>query len=75
LNSPYTLNEPGNAAGAPGAAFHEPGAMGPNDPGGVGGQNYAGNGPHTLGHVTNGVGNGGTVAAQYDVACYHQPAK
>jgi hypothetical protein len=59
-------NEPGNASTSPGSAFHEPGTLGPNDPGGTGGLNYAGNGPHT-------VGTG--VAAQYDVACYHQPAK
>ena len=71
-------NEPGNAVSSPGSPFHEPGTLGPNDPGGTGGQNYAGNGPSTIGKTTNGVGhttNGGLVAAQYDVACYHQPAK
>ena len=71
-------NTPGNAALSPGSPFHEPGTMSPNDPGGNGGQHYAGNGPSTAGKTTNGVGhtaNGGNVAAQYDVACYHQPTK
>jgi hypothetical protein len=49
-------NEPGNAASSPGSPFHEPGATGPTDPGGIGGQNY-------------------NPGSQYDVACYHQPAK
>jgi hypothetical protein len=71
-------NTPGNANLSPGSPFHEPGTMSPGDPGGNGGQHYAGNGPSTVGKTTNGVGhttNGGNVAAQYDVACYHQPTK
>ena len=71
-------NTPGNAALSPGSPFHEPKTMSPTDPGGNGGQHYAGNGPSTAGKTTDGVGhttNGGKVAAQYDVACYHQPAK
>ena len=62
-------NEPGNASSSPGSAFHEP--LG-SDPGGTGGQNYAGNGPHTQNPA---LANGQGVAAQYDVACYHQPTK
>ena len=71
-------NTPGNAALSPGSPFHEPQTMSPADPGGIGGQHYAGNGASTSGKTTNGVGhttNGGNVASQYDVACYHQPAK
>jgi len=70
--------EPGHAVSSPGAPFHEPGTLSATDPGGNGGQHYAGNGPSTAGKTTDGVGhttNGGNVAAQYDVACYHQPAK
>ena len=66
-------NEPGNSATSPGSAFHEPGTLSPTDPGGTGGQNYAGNGPATAGNTN--LANGRGVAAQYDVACYHQPAK
>ena len=69
---------PGNAALSPGSPFHEPQTMSPADPGGIAGQHYAGNGASTSGKTTNGVGhttNGGNVASQYDVACYHQPAK
>jgi hypothetical protein len=67
--------EPGNASSSGGSPFNEPSAT---SSGGNGGMHYAGNGPSTLGKTTNGVGhttNGGSVAAQYDVACYHQPAK
>ena len=45
---------PGNAANAPGSAFN---------PGGTAGQNYAGNGPHTLGNPN---------VSQYDVAGFQQ---
>ena len=68
-------NEPGHASSSPGSPFNEPSAT---SPGGNGGMHYAGNGPSTAGKTTNGVGhttNGGLVAAQYDVACYHQPVK
>ena len=68
-------NEPGHASSAGGSPFNEPSAT---SPGGNGGSHYAGNGPSTVGKTTNGVGhatNGGLVAAQYDVACYHQPLK
>ena len=71
-------NTPGNAADSPGSPFHEPNTMFVGDPGGNGGQHYAGNGPSTSGKTTDGMGhttNNGNVAAQYDVACYHQPAK
>lgn len=61
-------NEPGNASSAQGSAFNEPSAT---SPGGTGGANYAGNGPATAGNTSLANGNG--VAAQYDVACYHQP--
>lgn len=53
--------EPGNAASAPGSAFHEPSGT---DPGGVAGQMYAGNGQNT-----NTPANGAAVS-QYDVACF-----
>ena len=33
-------DEPGNAASSPGSPFHEPGANGPGDLGGNGGQHY-----------------------------------
>ena len=69
--------EPGHASTSPGAPFNEPNPLTGNL-GGNGGQHYAGNGLSTIGKTTNGVGhttNGGLVAAQYDVACYHQPAK
>jgi len=68
-------NEPGNASSSPGSPFNEPTAT---SSGGNGGTHYAGNGPSTAGKTTNGVGhttNGGLVTSQYDVACYHQPAK
>ena len=68
-------NEPGHASSAGGSPFNEPSAT---SPGGNGGIHYAGNGPSTAGKTTNGVGhttNGGLIAAQYDVACYHQPTK
>ena len=67
--------EPGHASSSPGSPFNEPSAT---SSGGNGGTHYAGNGPSTAGKTTNGVGhttNGGLVASQYDVACYHQPAK
>jgi hypothetical protein len=70
--------EPGHAVSSPGAPFHEPGTLSATDPGGNGGQHYAGNGSSTMGKTTNGGGhttNGGLVASEYDVACYHQPAK
>ena len=57
--------EPGNAPSSPGSPFNE---VTP----GTGGQNYAGNGPATAGNTN--LANGRGVAAQYDVACYHQPA-
>ena len=66
-------NEPGNAPLSPGSPFNEPGTLSPTDPGGNGGLHYAGNGPSTVGNTS--LGNGKGVAAQYDVACYHQPAK
>ena len=56
-------SEPGNAASAPGSAFHEPSSDG-TDPGGVAGQMYAGNGQNT-----NTPANGAAVS-QYDVACF-----
>jgi hypothetical protein len=66
--SPQT---PGNAALSPGSPFHEPGTMSPTDPGGNGGQHYAGNMLNpTFGKMKP---SGNPVAAQYDVACYHQP--
>ena len=67
--------EPGHASSSPGSPFNEPSAT---SSGGNGGMHYAGNGPSTAGKTTNGVGhttNGGLVASQYDVACYHQPLK
>ncbi len=64
-------NTPGNASTAPGSAFNEPGTVTSANPGGIGGQNYAGNGPATAGNTS--LANGQGVAAQYDVACYHQP--
>jgi hypothetical protein len=66
---------PGNTPGSPGSPFNEPTAT---SAGGNGGLHYAGNGPSTAGKTTSGAGhdnNGGLVASQYDVACYHQPAK
>jgi hypothetical protein len=63
-------NEPGNANSSPGSPFNEPSAT---SSGGNGGAHYAGNGPSTAGNTK--LGNGKGVAAQYDVACYHQPAK
>jgi hypothetical protein len=70
-------SEPGNAANSQ-SPFHEPNTA-TGDPGGNAGQHYAGQtGTPTDGKTTNGVGhttNGGLVAGQYDVACYHQPAK
>ena len=68
--------EPGNASSSGGSPFNEP--MLPTNPGGNGGMHYAGNGPSTLNKTTSGGGhttNNGLVAAQYDVACYHQPLK
>jgi hypothetical protein len=67
--------EPGNggAASSPGSPFNEPSAT---SSGGNGGAHYAGNGPSTVNKTTNGNGhttNGGLIAAQYDVACYHHP--
>jgi hypothetical protein len=50
-------NEPGNASAAPGSAFNE-------DPGGVAGAVYAGNG------VSAGTANSGNAVSQYDVACF-----
>ena len=67
--------EPGNASSSGGSPFNEPT---PTNPGGNGGMHYAGNGPSTLNKTTSGGGhttNTGLVAAQYDVACYHQPLK
>jgi hypothetical protein len=67
--------EPGHANKSPGAPFNEPSAT---SSGGNGGIHYAGNGPSTVGKTTTGGGhttNDGLVASQYDVACYHQPAK
>jgi hypothetical protein len=66
--------EPGNASSARGSAFNEPSAT---SLGGIGGQHYAGNGPSTAGKSTPGVGQttNGVIAAEYDVACYHQPTK
>ena len=72
--------EPGNASGSGGSPFNEPSGT---NPGGNGGMHYVGNGPSTSGKTTNGVGhlnnlgpnNLGLVAAQYDVACHHQPAQ
>jgi hypothetical protein len=63
-------NTPGNASTAPGSAFNEPGTVTSTNPGGIGGQNYAGNGTHT---TSTSLANGQGVAAQYDVACFHQP--
>jgi hypothetical protein len=57
-------NTPGNAASSPGSPFHEPGTMGPNDPGGKAGTVYAGNGLKNSGNGQ---------ASQYDVACFQQP--
>ena len=68
--------EPGHASSSGGSPFNEPSL--PGNPGGNAGMHYAGNGPSTLNKTTNGEGhttNGGLVAGQYDVACYHQPAK
>jgi len=62
--------EPGNASSSPGSPFNEPTAT---NPGGTGGAHYAGNGPSTMGNTN--LANGRGVASQYDVACYHQPAK
>ena len=53
-------NEPGNAAGSPGAPF--------NEVNGTAGGVYAGNG-----QTTNTPANGHAVS-QYDVACYQQPS-
>jgi hypothetical protein len=64
------LNEPGNASSSPGSLFNEPSAT---SSGGTGGAHYAGNGTSTAGNMN--LGNGKGVASQYDVACYHQPAK
>jgi hypothetical protein len=67
--------EPGHASSSGGSPFNEPSAT---SSGGNGGAHYAGNGPSTAGKTTSGVGhttNSGLVAAQYDVACYHQPAQ
>ena len=67
--------EPGHASSSTGSPFNEPS---PGNPGGNAGMHYAGNGPSTLNKTTNGEGhttNGGLVAGQYDVGCYHQPAK
>ena len=67
--------EPGHASSSPGSPFNEPSMT---SSGGNGGAHYAGNGPSTVGKTTNGVGhttNKGLIAAQYDVACYHQPVK
>lgn len=50
-------SSPGNAASAPGSAFNE-------DPGGVAGAVYAGNG------VSATTSNSGNAVSQYDVACY-----
>jgi hypothetical protein len=70
-------SEPGKAANSQ-SPFHEPN-MATGDLGGNAGMHYAGQpGTPTAGKTTNGVGhanNGGAVAGQYDVACYHQPAK
>lgn len=63
-------NEPGNASTSPGSPFNEPSTT---SPGGTGGAHYAGNGPSTAGNTS--LANGQGVASQYDVACYHQPAK
>jgi hypothetical protein len=63
-------NEPGNASSSPGSPFNEPTAT---NPGGTGGAHYAGNGPSTAGNTN--LANGRGAASQYDVACYHQPAK
>ena len=49
-------SSPGNAASAPGSAFNE-------DPGGVAGAVYAGNGAPSLN------ANSGNAVSQYDVAC------
>ena len=62
--SPTAPNTPGNAASSPGSPFHEPGTMGPNDPGGKAGTVYAGNGLKNSGNGQ---------ASQYDVACFQQP--
>jgi hypothetical protein len=50
-------SSPGNAALAPGSAFNE-------DPGGVAGAVYAGNGAPSLN------ANSGNAVSQYDVACF-----
>ena len=50
-------SSPGNAASAPGSAFNE-------DPGGVAGAVYAGNGAPSLN------ANSGNAVSQYDVACF-----
>jgi len=63
-------NEPGNANSSPGSPFNEPSDT---SFGGTGGAHYAGNGPATAGNTN--LANGRGVASQYDVACYHQPAK
>jgi hypothetical protein len=55
VTTPTAIMEPGNASAAPGSAFNE-------DPGGVAGGAYAGDGAH------NQI-NSDTVS-QYDVACY-----
>ena len=54
-------SEPGNASGSPGSPFNEPTDT---SLGGIGGQNYAGNGSGSVDHA------GSTAAvSQYDVAC------
>jgi hypothetical protein len=63
--SSTAMNEPGNASSSTGSPFNE------SLPGNAG-TRYAGSGPSTLGKMKP---NGTPVAAQYDVACYHQPAK
>ncbi|MCD9880502.1 hypothetical protein [Streptomyces guryensis] len=55
---PGATSSPGNASGARGSAFNE-------DPGGVAGAVYAGNGPGSTLHS-----NSGNAVSQYDVACY-----
>jgi hypothetical protein len=50
-------SSPGHAASAPGSAFNE-------DPGGVAGAVYAGNGAPSLN------ANSGNAVSQYDVACF-----
>lgn len=57
LESPSTSSEPGGSPSSPGSAFNE-------NPGGVAGAVYAGNGANTATPAN------GAAVSQYDIACY-----